>query len=270
MLKVVAVVLVIVGLVLGGLAYSYYSESTIATNRARYYSDERDREPPTYTGQTREEFIESEIRSAESNRNMALLHGTGSLILVAGGGALFIFSGGLGKRGGASDAQLIQDKTSLGLPSTWASVALANPVAVQYRMLQKILIAFIVVWFGGLSILMIVANGFTSVVVLSLLLNVLFLLTFVLIMRRARQKAAYLFDQEGVIRGDNQKFNWNDMKSVDYIIGIKKGGASEYLWRIELIFANGKVWLIPLRVKNLAEIKDLVSSIPTVHQKRRA
>ena len=270
MLKVVAVVLVIVGLVLGGLAYSYYSESTIATNRARYYSNDRDRESPTYTGQTREQFIEEELRSAESNRNMALLHGTGSLILVAGGAALFIFSGGRGKRGGASDAQLIQDLTSLGLPSTWASGALANPVAVQYRLFQKILIAFVVIFFGGLSILMIVTNGFNAGVVLLLVLNALFLLTFVLIMRRARQKAAFVFDQEGVIRGDNQKFNWNDMKSVDYLMAIKKGGAREYLWRIELIFANGEVWLIPLRVKNLAEIQDLVSSIPTVHQKRRA
>ncbi|HEX6729198.1 MAG TPA: hypothetical protein VF074_04265 [Pyrinomonadaceae bacterium] len=269
MLKVVAVVLVIVGLVLGGLAYSYYSESTIATNRARYYSNERDREPPTYTGQTREQFIESELRSAERNRSMALLHGTGSLILIAGGAALFIFSKGGGKRR-VSEAQLIQDLTSLGIPSTWASVALANPVAVQYRLFQKILIAFILVFFGGLSILMIVANGFTSVVVWLLVLNVLFLLTFVLIMRRARQKAAFVFDQEGVIRGDNQKFSWNDMKSVDYLMAIKKGGAREYLWRIELIFANGEVWLIPLRVKNLAEIQDLVSSIPTVHQKLRA
>jgi hypothetical protein len=270
MLKVVAVVLVIVGFVLGGLAYSYYSESTYAINHARFMRDNPAETPPSYTGQTREQFIESEIRSAESNRNMALLHGTGSLILVAGGAALFIFSGGREKRGGASDAQLIQDLTSLGLPSTWASVALANPVAVQYRMFQKILTAFVVVFFGGLTILLIVANGFSAVVLLLLVLNVLFLLTFVLIMRRARQKAAFVFDQEGVIRGDNQKFSWNDIKSVDYLMAIKKGGAREYLWRIELIFANGDAWLIPLRVKNLAEIKDLVSSIPTVHQKRRA
>lgn len=270
MKKVVAVVLVIVGLVLGGLAYSYYTESTYATNRARFMRDNPAETPPSYTGQTREQDIESELRSAESKRNMALLHGTGSLILVAGGAALFIFSVGRGKRGGASEAQLIQDKTSLGIPSTWASVALASPVAVQYRVFQKILIGFVLVFFGGLSILMIVANGFTAVVAFSLVLNVLFLLTFVLIMRRARQKAAFVFDQEGVIRGDNQKFSWNDMKSVDYLMAIKKGGAREYLWRIELIFANGEVWLIPLRVKNLAEVKDLVSAIPTVHQKRRA
>ena len=269
MLRVVAVVLVIVGLVLGGLAYSYYSESTIATNRARSYSNDPDREPPAYNRQTREQYIEEELTSAERNRNMALLHGTGSLILIAGGAALFIFSMG-GKKRGASEAQLIQDKTSLGIPSTWASVALANPVAVQYRLFQKILIAFVLVFFGGLSILMIVANGFNAVVLLLLVLNVLFLLTFVLIMRRARQKAAFVFDQEGVIRGDNQKFSWNNMKSVDYLMAIKKGGAREYLWRIELIFANGEVWLIPLRVKNLAEIQELVSDIPTVHQKRRA
>jgi hypothetical protein len=269
MLKVVAVVLVIVGLVLGGLAYSYYSESTYATNHARFMRDNPAETPPSYTRQTREQYIESELSAAESNRNMALLHGIGSLILVAGGAALFIFSGKR-KPGSASEAQLIEDRTGLGIPSTWASVALANPVTVQYRLFQKILIAFVVIFFGGMSILMLVVNGFNAGVGLLLILNVLFLLTFVLIMRRARQKAAFLFDQEGVIRGDNQKFNWNDMKSVDYLMAIKKGGAREYLWRIELIFANGEVWLIPLRVKNLAEIKDLVSSIPTVHQKRRA
>jgi Flp pilus assembly protein TadB len=270
MRKLIAVVLLIVGLVLGGLAYSYYSESTIASNLARFYRNNPDEKPPSYTGESREQYIEGELRSAERNRNMAMLTGVGSLILIASGAVLLVFSVGRGKPRGSSEAQLIQDQTSLGIPSTWASVALAQPVTVQYRLLQKILFAFVLILFGGLTILMIVTNGFNAGVVLLLVLIILFLLTFVLIMRRARQKAAYVLDQEGVIRGDNRKFSWNDMKSVDYLMAIKRGGSREYLWRIELIFTSGEVWLIPLRVKNLEEIKNLVSAIPTVHQKRRA
>lgn len=270
MRKLGAVALLIIALVLAGLTYSYYSESTIASNLARFYRNNPGEVPPTFAGQTREQYIDEELRSAERNLNLAILNGVGSLILIAGGAALLIFGVGRGKGTGTSEAQLIQDKTSLGLPSQWASAALAHPLNVQYRLFQKILIAFVLIFFAGLTILMIVANGFNAVTGLLLILNVLFLLTFVLIMRRARQKAAYIFDQEGIIRGDNQKFSWNDMKSVDYLMAIKRGGSREYLWRIELVFSNDKVWIIPLRVKNLDEINNLVSSIPTVHQKRRA
>ena len=267
MWKLVAVVLLIVGLILGGLTYTYYSASTIAGSLARFYRDNPEEKPSTLTGESREQYIEGELRRSETNRNMAMLLGAGSLMLVAGGAALLISSI---RRGKPSEAQLLQDQTSLGLPSTWANAVLTPPVTVQYRLFQKILIAFIVVFFVGLSILMIVTNGFKSHVVLLVALIGLLLLVLLLFNRRAGRKVAYVFDPEGVTRGDNQKFSWNDIKSVDYLMALKRGGSREYLWRIELIFTNGEVWLIPLRVKNLEEIKNLVSAIPTVHRKRRA
>jgi hypothetical protein len=64
--------------------------------------------------------------------------------------------------------------------------------------------------------------------------------------------------------------SWNDLKSVDYRTVIRKGGAEENLWRIELVFTTGDAWIIPQRIENLEEINNLVNSVPVVHQKRPA
>lgn len=154
--------------------------------------------------------------------------------------------------------------------NVWARQALARPVTVQYRSLHNILFAFLGIFFIGMSLLMIAVNGFSGAAALVLPLNVALLLTLYFIWHRARRKAAITFDPSGVTRGDKTQFSWNELLSVDYLMVIRQGGRRERLWRIEIVFKRGVAWIVPVRVKNLAEIQNLISSIPTIHQKRLA
>ena len=83
----------------------------------------------------------------------------------------------------------------------WASVALARPVKVQYSRLHTALFAFLMVFFGGLSLLMIVANGFTGTSVLLLVLNGVMLVTLYYILSRARRRCARFRAITGMTRG---------------------------------------------------------------------
>lgn len=152
----------------------------------------------------------------------------------------------------------------------WANTTLATPVQVHYRALHRVLSGFIMIFFFGITVLMIVANGFTSTTILLLALNALLLVILYFIWRRAGRRAAYVFDLFGVTRGDNQRLSWKDLKSVDYRMAIKDGGQKESLWRIELVFTTGEAWIIPQRVQNLEEINTLINSLPVTHQKRPA
>lgn len=160
--------------------------------------------------------------------------------------------------------------TELETMDRWANSTLARPVTVHDRGLHKALFACIVIFFSGISLLMIAANGFTSTSILLVVLNGALLIVLNFILQRARRRAAYAFDLYGVTRGDKQRLSWSDLKSVDYLMAIQKGGAEESLWRIELVFTTGEAWIVPQRIKNLEEINNLVNSLPVVHQKRPA
>ncbi len=154
--------------------------------------------------------------------------------------------------------------------TTWASQTLARPVVVNYTKLHTILFVFIGLFFIIINLLIILVNGLTPTSGLLVTLNGLLLLVLYYIWRRARWKAACFLDVAGVTRGDKRRFSWNELRSVDYLIVIRRGGASEILWRIELVFNNEKAWLIPQRIRNLEEINQIVNSIPAAHQKRLA
>ena len=152
----------------------------------------------------------------------------------------------------------------------WQSVVLARPVKVHYSRLHPALFAFVIIFFLGLSVIVLAANGFTGASVLIVALNVILLFVLYYVMSRARKRAAYLFDLSGVTRGDGRKFGWSEFKGVDYLMAVRPQSGSEYLWRIELAFAGGEAWIIPQRVNNLNEINEVVNRLPGEHRKRRA
>ena len=269
MRTLIAAILVIAAIGLAAFAYSSHSAYTIATNRARYHRDNPDEFSSRYPREDREEFIAGELKSADRNRNLALLSGVGSLLLGAGSVLTFVSA-----RRRAKSLSAIADANKpppdLAALNRWANDALARPVTIQYRPLHNILFAVIGIFFIGISVLMIAVNGFSGPGALLLPLNGALLLTLYYIWRRARRKAACTFDVSGVTRGDNHRLSWNDLRSVDYLMVIRKGGRREILWRIELVFNGDDAWIIPGRVSNSDEIQNLLSSIPTVHQKRPA
>lgn len=269
MRKLIAAILLVAAIGLAAFAYSFYSEYTIATNLARYARNNPDEMALRYAIEDREKFIAGELASADRNRNLALLSAVGSLLLGAGGVVTFL-SARRGDKSVAAVADANKPPPDLAALNRWASQALARPVTVKYTPLHNILFALIAVFFIGISLLMIIFYGFSGTGALMLPLNGALLLTLYYIWRRARRRAASAFDVSGVTRGDNRRLSWNDLKSVDYLMVIKQGGRREILWRIELVFNGEEAWVLPSRVTNLGEIQNLLSSIPTFHQKRLA
>jgi hypothetical protein len=152
----------------------------------------------------------------------------------------------------------------------WPSVVLAQPVKVHYSRLHRALFVFLMIFFLGLSLVVLAANGFTRAGVLIVALNVILLLVLYYVMSRARKRAAFLLDPSGVTRGDGRRFSWSEFKGVDYLMAVRPGGGEESLWRIELVFTGGEAWIIPQRVNNLDEINEVVNRLPGEHRKRRA
>ena len=152
----------------------------------------------------------------------------------------------------------------------WPSVVIARPVKVHYSRLHSILFAFLMIFFLGISLIILAANGFTGAGVLIVALNVILVFVLYGIMSRGRKRAAFLFDSSGVTRGDGQRFSWSEFEGVDYLMAVKPPSGEEYLWRIELAFTGGKAWIIPQRVNNLDEINEVVNRLPGEHRKRRA
>ena len=152
----------------------------------------------------------------------------------------------------------------------WASVVLAQPVKVHYSRLHRVLFVFLMIFFLGLGLVILAANGFTGAGVLIVALNVILLFVLHYVMSRARKRAACLFDPSGVTRGDGRRFSWSEFNGVDYLMAVRPKSGREYLWRIELAFTGGEAWIIPQRVNNLDEINEVVNRLPGEHRKRKA
>lgn len=154
--------------------------------------------------------------------------------------------------------------------NNWPSVVLPRPVKVHYSRLHNALFAFLIIFFLGLSLVVLAANGFTGAGVLIVALNVILLFVLYYVMNRVRKRAACLLDTSGVTCGDGRRFSWSEFKGVDYLMAVRPRSGREYLWRIELAFTGGGAWIIPQRVNNLDEINEVVNRLPGEHRKRRA
>jgi hypothetical protein len=266
--RFIAAVLLTVGLVLAGLAYSCYSEYATASNLARFYRSHPGEVPE---GVSREQYVADRLTAAERNRNRATLSGTGSLLLCVAGAALLILGGRRGafsaSAAGGSDEDPARCAEEM---NRWAGAALSRPVTVHFKRLYALLYVNVMLFFVGVSALVIVASGFTSVSVLMLILNGMLLFVFYYLQGRAQRRTAYCFDLVGVTRGDRRRLNWSDFKSVDYLTAVRTHSGREFLWRVELVFNGGEAWIIPQRVANMDEIDNLLASLPGARQKRRA
>src|SRR5215218_8061162 len=145
MRKFVAAVLLLIGLVLVGLAYSYYSEYEMGSHVAQFYRTHPEEIP---TGGSREQQIAEEQAGADRDLSMAMLSGAGALLLCLGGAALFMLGGrkdtfSVSPSGGL-DEDPVRHSEEMNL---WASVALARPVEVHYRRRYGLMFAFIMFFF---------------------------------------------------------------------------------------------------------------------------
>jgi hypothetical protein len=78
-----------------------------------------------------------------------------------------------------------------------------------------------------------------------------------------------VLDREGVTRRDGQRFAWSELKEVHHQFHIPRhAGNQKSVWRIEIRFQSGTVWLLPLKIVNFREIYQFVLSLPCPHTEK--
>jgi hypothetical protein len=105
----------------------------------------------------------------------------------------------------------------------------------------------------------IIAKGAFAMFILTILV-----LTFFLLLRAQRQ-AVQVIDMDGVTRGDGRRLNWTEFCGVLTQTARNRFGKT-YVWREELIFANGEAaWLIPQLINNREEVFNYIAQLRAKH-----
>ena len=190
------------------------------------------------------------------------LSGAGGLVLF--GVALLLFIKAFNARNRKNFYEKI-DPRSIPLPT--------ERIAVRYKIFYDILFGLIVLFFGGLLLLIFYQNftsrfiTFENAVIRSLIFGVPVLLLLAIIsflMIRARRNAARSIDNSGITRGDGRHFAWNEFCGVISQKAFNRRTQRKYIWRVELAFENGETaWLIPNRIKNYDEVFNYIANLPT-------
>lgn len=81
---------------------------------------------------------------------------------------------------------------------------------------------------------------------------------------RAHQRSVRSLSDEGLVRNDGARFAWTNLERV--VHRIKQDELGKQLWRTEILFEGDEsAWIIPSKVKNYAEISDIVRALPCEH-----
>lgn len=198
-----------------------------------------------------------------------ILSGAGGLVLFVA--SLLLFRNALKAH---SNKQSPQFETI-----DWSATPMPSQrVELRYKRIYDVLFAFIIIFFGGLTLLNFTQTVFskfstTREIISKGLFNgfcllVVFAISILII--RAKRKAVHLFDSSGITRGDGRHFTWNEFQGVITQIDVNQLSRNRYVWRIELACADGEsAWIIPNRVKNIGEVMNFINSLPGTRLKIR-
>ncbi len=211
--------------------------------------------------QERGERISFSSSRAERYQLEMLLSGAGGLVVF--GAALFLFGKSWRARKRKNFYEIL-DPRLIPMPPA--------PIKVIYKKLYDVLFALILVFFGGMLLLILYQN-FTSrfikpadAIIRSLIFAVPIILVLAVIcylMFRAKRSAVKFFDAAGIKRGDGRHFAWNEFCGVVLQTAFNQRTQRNYVWRAELAFAGGEsAWLIPNRIKNYDEVFDYIARLP--------
>ncbi len=145
----------------------------------------------------------------------------------------------------------------------WRTIPMpTSRIEVRQKRIYDVLFAFVVIFFGGMILLVLLTNGIRNVSVILTVLILAFLSVFCFLLLRAKRQRVRFFDASGITRGDGRHFAWNEFCGVVTRIDINYA-REKYVWRIELAFANGEAaWIIPNRIKNAEEVFNYVAALP--------
>ncbi len=139
---------------------------------------------------------------------------------------------------------------------------LKNRIKVRATVFQDVLLGFLILFFGGTSLLFLLNAVKQPRNLIIALLNLSILFVICRLIYKAKKNAVRYFEPSGIGRGDLRHVPWQDFRGVIVRTGISRFG-QKYVWRIELVFADGvKAWIIPQRIKNFDEVNAFVNKLP--------
>lgn len=208
--------------------YGYWSfkEHRRHNDSAQYF---RQRPDMTIKSSTPERMAVLEKSLANRDLLGARVSGAGSLVFL--GVALWLFS--------------LAIKTSSIKPEfatiNWQTIPKPiGQLTIEYTSVANCLFIFLVIFLGGLSLLLLITNGpkIISMAIAGSNLSILFVIY--LFQLRAKRHALCRLDESGVTRGDGRHFDWDSFRGVINHIGINPRTGVRYVWRTELVFADGE------------------------------
>ena len=138
----------------------------------------------------------------------------------------------------------------------------ASRIEVRSTKFQDVLLAFLIIFFGGMSLLLILNSRGQprNLLIAFFCLAILFVVCYLVF--KAKKNAVRFFDASGIGRGDSRQFSWSDFRGVLVRTGNTRYGQKS-ICRVELAFANGEeAWVMPQRIKNFEEVYAFVNTLP--------
>lgn len=150
---------------------------------------------------------------------------------------------------------------------------LTQPLQVKTDKLQIVLLGILGIIFIPLGFGLMfnsIKRGFAPVLLGLGIMSLVCFISVLWIVVRAYLKSAKSFDNQGAARNDGRRFEWTDLERVVYQYRPSRYQPSgKALWRTEVQFQSGTIWLIPIKVTNFAEINQFVMSLPCDHLEKR-
>ena len=110
----------------------------------------------------------------------------------------------------------------------------------------------------------ILASSIRNAFYVAIFLNVCFFGTLAAVLFYRKRTLARSFDRNGATRGDGRVFAWNDFRgTISRWSSSRSMGKS--IWRIDLYFIGGQIWVFPSTMKNGKEVLDFVKSLPALN-----
>lgn len=149
---------------------------------------------------------------------------------------------------------------------------LTDPIAVKTSNLQPIAMIFLSLFFIPIALWCfygLLTKGFSLVsAVIGTLIFASFGVTLFLFYK-GWQLMPKRFDRDGITRKDGTFFLWRDIEKVEHQYYVSRYSPNKKsVWRVNVCFKEGLVWLVPMKIKNFSEIYHIILSLPCEHSEQ--